>query len=339
MVVNHHTYSFAIDVTNKNTDVVTQITCEIIAADCVNNAQYNCDGSRPTSSTNELVSQHTTSASVSVDTIKNVTKDATSITRVTNQEEGSFTEAISQTDNIIALTTKTTEETTSTTLSPLPASTSQENTSITTRRYETVPQASEFRECSSNSGLIVGAAFIGLFAGVFATGPISIFLYKRWASPNKRRAIFNSLYKLNEPQTTVRPTVGDTYNEIENEPQSPKISYVLPITKEQTLPSIKTNDPEIYHHLREDYAVKDRSNYYDHAMPLNGPQEVESEHYGKLTNEENGAYSTVTNTNKTGPDPVRNEAYSTIETNEFQLVDLEDNSKDSNASYFVLVKD
>lgn len=82
---------------------------------------------------------------MSVDTIKNVTKDATSITRVTNQEEGTSTEAISQTDNIIALTTKTTEETTSTTLSPLPASTSQENTSITTRRYETVPQASDFR--------------------------------------------------------------------------------------------------------------------------------------------------------------------------------------------------
>lgn len=82
---------------------------------------------------------------MSVDTIKNVTKDATSITRVTNQEEGTSTEAISQTDNIIALTTKTTEETTSTSLSPLPASTSQENTSITTRRYETVPQASDVR--------------------------------------------------------------------------------------------------------------------------------------------------------------------------------------------------
>lgn len=336
-VVNDQTYSFAIDVTDRKTNLVTQITCEIIAADCVNNTQYNCDGSSPTSSTNELVvAQHTTSAYVSDDTIQNITKDATSITRVTSQEEGTSKVAISQTDNVIALTTKTTEETTSTPSSPLPASTSQENTSITTRKYETVPQASAVRECSSNSGLIVGAAFIGLFAGVFATGPISIFLYKRWASPNKRRAIFNSLYKLNEPQTTVRPTVGDTYNEIENEPQSPKISYVLPITKEQTLPSIKTNDPEIYHHLREDYAVKDRSNYYDHAMPLNGPQE---EHYGKLTNEENGAYSTVTNTNKTGPDPVRNEAYSTIETNEFQLVDLEDNSKDSNASYFVLVKD
>lgn len=36
----------------------------------------------------------------------------------------------------------------------------------------------------------------------------------------RRRAIFNSLYELNETQTTVRPTVGDTYNEIENEPVS-----------------------------------------------------------------------------------------------------------------------
>lgn len=52
-------------------------------------------------------------------------------------------------------------------------------------------------------------------------------------------------------------------------------------------------------------------------MPLNGPQEVESEHYGNLTDEENGAYLTVTNTNKTWPDPVRNEAYSTIKTNKF----------------------
>lgn len=113
----------------------------------------------------------------------------------------------------------------------------------------------------------------------------------------------------------------------------------MPITKDQTKSSITTNNPEIYHHLREDYAVKDRSNYYDHAVPLNGLQEVESEHYGKLTIEENGAYSTVTNTNKTGTEPVRNEAYSTIETTEFQLVELEGNDKDSSASYFVLAKE
>lgn len=62
-----------------------------------------------------------------------------------------------------------------------------------------------------------------------------------------------------------------------------------------------TNDPENYHHLHvlKDYAIKDKSNYYDQVMPLNGPQEVESEHYGNLTDEENGAYLTVTNTNKT----------------------------------------
>lgn len=76
--------------------------------------------------------------------------------------------------------------------------------------------------------------------------------------------------------------------------QISKISYVLPISKEQTKSSIKTNDPENYHHLHvlKDYAVKDKSNYYDKVMPLNGPQEVESEHYGNLT--ENGAYLTVT---------------------------------------------
>lgn len=83
--------------------------------------------------------------------------------------------------------------------------------------------------------------------------------------------------------------------------QISKISYVLPISKEQTKSSIKTNDPENYHHLHvlKDYAVKDKSNYYDQVMPMNGPQEVESEHYGNLTDEENGAYLTVTNTNKT----------------------------------------
>lgn len=113
----------------------------------------------------------------------------------------------------------------------------------------------------------------------------------------------------------------------------------MPITKEEIKSSTATNDPEIYHHLREDYAVKDRSNYYDHAMPLNGPQEIESEQYGKLTIEENGAYSTFTNTNYTGPDSVRNEAYYTIETNEFQLMEIEGNNADNSASYFVLAKE
>lgn len=113
----------------------------------------------------------------------------------------------------------------------------------------------------------------------------------------------------------------------------------MPITKDETKSSVSTNNPEIYHHLREDYDVKDRSNYYDHAVPLNGPQEIESDQYGKLAIEENGAYSTVTNMNKTGTEPVRNEAYSTIEASEFQLVELEGNEKDSSASYFVLTKE
>lgn len=121
--------------------------------------------------------------------------------------------------------------------------------------------------------------------------------------------------------------------------QSPKISYVLPITKDEAKSSVTTNNPEIYHHLREDYDVKDRSNYYDHAVPLDGPQEIESDQYGKLAIEENGAYSTVTNMNKTGPEPVRNEAYSTIETSEFQLVEVEGNNNDNSASYFVLAKE
>lgn len=112
----------------------------------------------------------------------------------------------------------------------------------------------------------------------------------------------------------------------------------MPITKDETKSSVSTNNPEIYHHLREDYDVKDRSNYYDHAVPLNGPQEIESDQYGKLAIEENGAYSTVTNMNKTGPEPVRNEAYSTIETSEFQLVEVEGNN-DNSASNFVLTKE
>lgn len=155
----------------------------------------------------------------------------------------------------------------------------------------------------------------------------------------RRRTISNSLYELNETHATIRPTAGETYNEIENETQSPKISYVLPITKDEAKSSVSTNNPKIYHHLREDYDVKDRSNYYDHAMPLNGPQEIEPDQYGKLAIEENGAYSTVTNTNKTCSEPVRNEAYSTIETSEFQLVEVEGNNKDNSASYFVLAKE
>lgn len=147
------------------------------------------------------------------------------------------------------------------------------------------------------------------------------------------------MYNLNGREASLRATAGETYNEIENDSNSLKISYVLPITKDQSKSNDATSNPEIYNHLREDYAVKDKSNYYNHAMPLNGPQEVESEHYGKLTIEENGAYSTVTNTNKTGSDPVRNEAYSTIETTEFQLVEPEGNDKDSSASYFVLAKE
>lgn len=113
----------------------------------------------------------------------------------------------------------------------------------------------------------------------------------------------------------------------------------MPITKDEAKSSVSTNNPEIYHHLREDYDAKDRSNYYDHAVPLNGPQEIESDQYGKLAIEENGAYSTVTNMNKTETEPVRNEAYSTIEASEFQLVELEGNEKDSSASYFVLTKE
>lgn len=34
------------------------------------------------------------------------------------------------------------------------------------------------------------------------------------------RALCNSLHELNETQASVRPTAGETYNEIENEPVS-----------------------------------------------------------------------------------------------------------------------
>lgn len=34
------------------------------------------------------------------------------------------------------------------------------------------------------------------------------------------RALCNSLYELNATQASIRPTAGETYNEIENEPVS-----------------------------------------------------------------------------------------------------------------------
>lgn len=230
------------------------------------------------------------------------------------------------------------KETSITTVLTSHATNLQDTPLITTVSKERVPEASMVCECPSN-GLFAGAAFIGLFIGVFTTGSISFFLHKRWTTSNKGRALSSVFYELNATQASIRPTAGETYNEIENEPQSPKISYVLPITKDETKSSVSTNNPEIYHHLREDYDAKDRSNYYDHAVPLNGPQEIEPDQYGKLAVEETGAYSTVTNMNKTGPEPVRNEAYSTIETSEFQLVEVEGNNNDNSASYFVLAKE
>lgn len=277
------------------------ITCGITTADCCNESS---------SSTLENTTQQTTQ-SESKPTLSNASQNVTN---------------------------GTAEETTITTKSTPLATTFGENPSITTVSKESESKASIVCECPSN-GLFAGAAFIGLFIGVLTTGSISFFLHKRWTFTKKRLALSNSLYELNETRASIRPTVGETYNEIENESQSPKISYVLPITKDEAKSSTATNDPEIYHHLREDYDVKDRSNYYDHAMPLNGPQEIESDQYGKLANEETGAYSTVTNMNKTGPETVRNEAYSTIETSEFQLVEVEGNNNDNSASYFVLAKE
>lgn len=233
---------------------------------------------------------------------------------------------------------ETTEKTAITTILTPPATTIENIPLTTTASKKCVSGESIVCECPSN-GLFAGAAFLGLFIGVFTTGSISLFLHKRLTTSNKGRALSNVFYELNATQASIRPTAGETYNEIENEPQSPKISYVLPITKDETKSSVLTNNPEIYHHLREDYDVKDRSNYYDHAVPLKNPQEIEPDQYGKLAIEETGAYSTVTNMNKTGPEPVRNEAYSTIETSEFQLVEVEGNNNDNSASYFVLAKE
>lgn len=291
--------TFRYPVPTKNR--IQSITCRINTAGCCNNNSL---------SSLENTSQQTAkpeSTSTSSDASQNVTKE-------------------------------TAEETSITTVLTSHATNLQETTLITTVSKERVSEASMVCECPSN-GLFAGAAFIGLFIGVFTTGSISFFLHKRWTTSNKGRALSNVFYELNATQASIRPTAGETYNEIENEPQSPKISYVLPITKDEAKSSVTTNNPEIYHHLREDYDVKDRSNYYDHAVPLDGPQEIESEQYGKLAIEETGAYSTVTNMNKTGPEPVRNEAYSTIETSEFQLVEVEGNNNDKSASYFVLAKE
>lgn len=280
---------------------IQNITCRINTAGCCNNDSL---------SSLENTSQQTAkpeSTSTSSDASQNVTKE-------------------------------TTEETSITTVLTPHATNSQDTPLITTVSKERVSEASLVCECPSN-GLFAGAAFIGLFIGVFTTGSISFFLHKRWTTSNKGRALSNVFYELNATQASIRPTAGETYNEIENEPQSPKISYVLPITKDETKSSVLTNNPEIYHHLREDYDVKDRSNYYDHAVPLKNPQEIEPDQYGQLAIEETGAYSTVTNMNKTGPEPVRNEAYSTIEKSEFQLVEVEGNNNDNSASYFVLAKE
>lgn len=69
-------------------------------------------------------------------------------------------------------------------------------------------------------------------------------------------------------------------------------------------------------------------------MPMTSQPETNTEYYGKLAVEENGSYSTLTNTNKTGCDQVKNEAYSTIESNEFQLEEIENKSKESGDHYF-----
>ncbi|XP_052679741.1 uncharacterized protein LOC128160459 isoform X2 [Crassostrea angulata] len=217
--------------------------------------------------------------------------------------------------------------------------TTSSDVTITINNVSDVKDQARSQVCSQNTGIIVGAVMIGFIVGTSTTAVIFFFLKRRTEQISKNHTVSHPIYDLNERQTSIRATPGETYNDIQIEPQSPKISCVLPITKEEIKSSTATNDPEIYHHLREDYAVKDRSNYYDHAMPLNGPQEIESEQYGKLKIEENGAYSTFTNTNYTGPDSVRNEAYSTIETNEFQLMEIEGNNADNSASYFVLAKE
>lgn len=299
IVVYDNTFQYP--VTSQSRNKIQNITCRINTAGCCNN--------------NSLSSLENT-------------------TQKTAQPKTTLTSS----DASQHVTNETAEETTNTTIL-IPIVTNLKDTSlITTVSKESVSEASIVCECPSN-GLFAGAAFIGLFIGVITTGSISFFLHKRWTSSNKGRALCNSLYEFNETQASIRPTAGETYNEIENEPQSPKISYVLPITKDETKSSVSTNNPEIYHHLREDYDVKDRSNYYDHAVPLNGQQEIEPDQYGKLAIEETGAYSTVTNMNKTGPEPVRNEAYSTIETSEFHLVEVEGNHNDNSASYFVLAKE
>eukprot|EP00105_Crassostrea_gigas_P010209 XP_011425404.1 PREDICTED: uncharacterized protein LOC105326878 [Crassostrea gigas] len=105
--------------------------------------------------------------------------------------------------------TPTLEETTKTTELTSPATTFGENPSITTVSKESESKASIVCECPSN-GLFAGAAFIGLFIGVLTTGSISFFLHKRWTSTNKRLALSNSLYELNETQASIRPTAGET---------------------------------------------------------------------------------------------------------------------------------
>lgn len=214
----------------------------------------------------------------------------------------------------------------------------ESTTSKVTAAINNHVQARTIQDCNLNAGFIVGILFTGLFLGAGATKLISVFLKRRRKHSLVERSVAHPFNGLNEGQSGITAT-RETYNEIANEPESPRISYVLTITKDQANSSFATNDSEIYNHLREDNNTKAVRDNYEHAMPMTSQPETNTEYYGKLAVEENGSYSTLTNTNKTGCDQVKNEAYSTIESNEFQLEEIENKSKESGDHYFVLAKE
>lgn len=208
---------------------------------------------------------------------------------------------------------------------------------VTAEKKNNHDQARTIQDCTLNTGLIVGILFTGLLLGAGTTWLVSLFWKKRRKHSLVERTVPHPFNGLNDGQSSIIVT-RETYNEIENKPESPRISYVLPITKDQANSSFATNDSEIYNHLREDNNTKTVRDNYEHAMPMTSQPETNTEYYGKLAVEENGSYSTLTNTNKTGCDQVKNEAYSTIESNEFQL-EIENKSKDSGYHYFVLARE
>lgn len=154
----------------------------------------------------------------------------------------------------------------------------ESTTSKVTAAINNHVQARTIQDCNLNAGFIVGILFTGLFLGAGTTWLASIFWKKRRKHSLVERTVPHPFNGFNEGQSSITVT-RETYNEIANEPESPRISYVLPITKDQANSSFATNDSEIYNHLREDNNTKVVRDNYEHAMPMTSQPETNTEYY------------------------------------------------------------